>query len=290
MAWRRSNSVVNKQLKGIQMRTDCVQRAWVVTQAMVLAGVATASGQTYGYPGPPPGTAPGQPYVYPVPPPPPGAYPAPPMAYPAPPGPGLWYLPPPDAGPYLTLDAGPTYYQDGQLNTFGGPATGTVRYSVGASADVGIGYAFNKYVAAGLDLGLNTTTIDSIPGYYLSDAQFYNLPFLANVTFSWPLAHGRVTPFIGGGAGGSDSVFNPGSMSDLNFNNTVSGEADSVVFAWEAYAGLRFNLTPNLAFGVEYKYFGTGAPTFSYPPAPNFDVGFSGVQTHSILANFELSF
>jgi opacity protein-like surface antigen len=243
------------------------------------------------------GTASAQAYVYPVPPPPPPAYPPalaypPPSAYPPPPAPAYLYALPPDAGPYASLDAGPTFYQNGELKNFDGPASGSVHYAVGASADVSFGYAFNRYVAAGVELGLNTTTIDSIPGYTLSDAQFYNLPFLVNLTFSYPIPHTFITPFIGGGLGGSDSVFNPAGMSDNNFNSNVAGEADDVVFAWEAYAGLRFQLNPAMSLGIGYKYFGTGNPNFSYPtyPPPDITVGFRGVETHSILATFTWRF
>ena len=247
----------------------------IATIAVSVSGLCAASAQQY---------------VYPVPPPPP---PPPPPAYPASPAPVFVYVLPPDAGPYANFDAGPTIYQNGALKSFGSPASGSVHYNVGGSGDASIGYAFNRYVAVGFEFGVNTTTINSISGYVLNDAQIYNLPFLANITFTYPIPHSLVTPYIGAGAGGSDSVFDPSSMSDVNFRNTVTGEEDDVVFAWEVYAGLRFQLTPNMSLGIGYKYFGTGDPNFSYPsypPAPNFNVGFRGVETHSILASFNMRF
>jgi opacity protein-like surface antigen len=202
------------------------------------------------------------------------------------------YLFPEGAGPYAQVDAGPSFYQSGELKTFGGPASGSVHYRVGGMADAQVGYAFNQYVATGFEFGVNGTTIDSIPNYSLSDARFYNVPFLANVTFSYPIPHTILTPYIGGGAGGSDSVFNPGTMqSDTPPNyNYVTGSEDDVVFAWEAYAGLRFQLAQNMTLGIGYKYFATGNPDFSYPPSPNFNVGFRGVETHSITVTFNVSF
>ncbi len=198
------------------------------------------------------------------------------------------YIFPEGAGPYVSVEAGPTFYQNGELKTFGGPASGSVHYRVGGMTDASIGYAFNQYVAAGVQFGVSGTTIDSIPNYSLRDAQFYNVPFLANVTFSYPIPHTFLTPYIGGGAGGSDSVFNPDNMTDgVNY---VTGSEDDVVFAWEAYAGLRFQLSPNMSLGIGYKYFATGNPNFSYPPSPNFNVGFRGVETHSIMASFTVTF
>jgi OmpA-OmpF porin, OOP family len=199
------------------------------------------------------------------------------------------YVFPEGAGPYAQVEAGPTFYQNGELKAFGGPASGSVHYRVGGMTDASIGYAFNKYVATGFEFGVYGTTIDSIPNYNLSDAQIYNLPFLANVTFSYPIPHTFLTPYIGVGAGGSDSVFNPGTMRN-QAGDYVTGSENDVVFAWEAFAGLRFQLSPNMSLGVGYKYFGTGNPDFSYPPSPNFDVGFRGVETHSVVASFNVRF
>jgi opacity protein-like surface antigen len=246
-----------------------MNKSSIATFVVSLAGAGTTFAQAYAYP-----------------------VPAPPPAYPPPSGPAYVYLLPTGAGPYASLDAGPTFYQEGKLKNFGGPASGNIHYDLGESADISFGYAFNRYVAAGFEFGFNTTTINSIPGYTLSDAQLYNLPFLANVTFSYPIPHSLITPYVGGGVGGSDSVFNPSSMSDNNFNNTVIGEEDDAVFAWEAYAGLRFQLSPYVTLGIGYKYFATGNPNFSYPtyPPPNINVGFRGVETHSILATFTWRF
>lgn len=254
-----------------------MNKALITTMIVSVAGVGSASAQAYVYPAPVP----------------------PPAAYPAPPPPAYLYVLPLEAGPYVNFDAGPTLYQNGELKNFGGPGGGpvssSVHYRAGGSGDVSFGYAFNRYVAAGLEFGINATTIDTISGFTLSDAEFYNIPFLANVTFSYPIPHSLVTPYIGGGAGGSDSVFDPSNMSqnDLADNNpykSISGREDDVVFAWEAYAGLRFQLNPYMTLGIGYKYFGTGNPSFGYPPAPDLNVGFRGVETHSILATFNWRF
>jgi opacity protein-like surface antigen len=262
----------------------------IITTVMVsMAGVGAALAQSQ--PAVPVQTPPPVQYVAPAP-----YYGAPPPYYaapaPYPPPAPYGYFFPPDAGPYFRAEAGPTIYQNGELKTFGGPASGSVHYRVGAMTDADFGYAFNKYIEAGIELGFNGTTIDSIPGYSLRNAQYYNVPFLANVTFSYPIPHTFLTPYIGGGAGGSDAIFDPDQMSNGSGPGSVAvyGSENDVVFAWEAYAGLRFQFTPNMSLGLGYKYFATGDPNFSYPPSPNFNVGFRGVETHSIMASFTLSF
>jgi opacity protein-like surface antigen len=195
---------------------------------------------------------------------------------------------PEGAGPYAWIEAGPTFYQNGQLRTFGVPTSEPVHYRVGGSGDVDFGYAFDKYVAAGIELGINGTRIDNISGYDLHGADLYNIPFLANVTLSYPIPHTFLTPYIGGGAGGADSILDSRHISD-GFTE-VRGAENDVVFAWEAYAGLRFQFRRNMSLGIGYKYFGTGNPNFGYPPSPRFNVGFKGVETHSIVASFTVSF
>ena len=97
-----------------------------------------------------------------------------------------------------------------------------------------------------------------------------------------------MTPYIGAGVGGANSVFDTDSFTDGS--TIVSGSESDVVFAWQAFAGLRFQLNSRMSFGIGYKYFATGNPTFSYPPSPNFDVGFQGVRTHSVLFTFQMNF
>lgn len=199
-----------------------------------------------------------------------------------------YYYFPEGAGPYFRLEAGPSFFRDGTVKTFGGPASGRVEYNTGGMMNLGFGYAFNQYVAAGLEVGLNGAKIDNAQGYFSDNSRIYNLPFMANVTLSCPLPRTIVTPYVGVGVGGSDAIFDTDGFSDGV--DTVVGTEDDVVFAWQAYAGLRFQLSRHVSLGVGYKYFATGDPTFSYPPSPRFDVSFKGVQTHSVLASLQVDF
>jgi opacity protein-like surface antigen len=199
-----------------------------------------------------------------------------------------YYVLPEGAGPYLRAEAGPSFFQDGHVRTFGGPASGRVEYQVGGFAGAAFGYAFNNYIATDFELGFNAAKIDNVQGYISDNSRIYNMPFMGNLILTCPIPHSNVTPYIGAGAGGANVVFDTDRFSDGV--TSVFGSEDDVVFAWQAFAGLRFQLTPRIALDVGYKYFNTGDPNFSYPPSPNFDVGFKGVQTHSILASLHVSF
>ncbi len=197
---------------------------------------------------------------------------------------------PEGAGPYFRAGFGPSFFQNGQLTCFGGPASARVEYSPGFASDVAVGYAFNQYLATDFELGIIGAEINSVnaPGFYSNNAYLYSFPFLANVIVSYPIPNSIVTPYIGVGVGGANDVFDVSSFG--NGSTTVYGNEDDTVFAWQAFAGLRFQLNPRISLGIGYKYFATGNPTFSYPPSPNFNVGFDGIRTSSVLFTFQMSF
>ncbi|HUE36810.1 MAG TPA: outer membrane beta-barrel protein, partial [Candidatus Acidoferrum sp.] len=125
-------------------------------------------------------------------------------------------------------------------------------------------------------------------GYQSNHSTIANVPILANATLSLPIPHTDIVPYIGGGAGGAVSVFDGHTFNDGT--DFVQGEESDTVFAYQAFAGVRFTLGPNVSVGVGYKYFATADPTFSYPPSPNLNVRFSGIQSHSVLFTLQVNF
>ncbi|HEY1662138.1 MAG TPA: outer membrane beta-barrel protein [Verrucomicrobiae bacterium] len=204
-----------------------------------------------------------------------------------PPGAEMYVLPP-DAGLYFRAGVGPSFYQDGRLNNFGGPVSSPVHYETGLAVDAAVGWAFNRYLSADFQTGAQGTRIDNVPGYTQFHSDVDDIPFMGNVTLSYPIPHTFLVPYIGAGAGGADTFFDAHGFTDGA--TTVHGEENDVVFAWQAFAGLRFQLAPDMSLGFGYKYFATGNTSYSYPPSPNFNVGFDGVSTHSVMCTFEWRF
>jgi opacity protein-like surface antigen len=206
-----------------------------------------------------------------------------------------YYYYPEGAGPYLRSGIGPAFFENGRISNFGGPANGTVNYQTGVSADVAIGYAFNKYLATDLELGFVGAKIQSAQDYYSDNSYLYEAPFMANFILSCPIPQTLLVPYIGAGVGGSAATFDTDNFSDAPAKNTtVVGRESDVVFAYQAFAGLRFNLNPTMSVGIGYKYFATEGPTFTYPSGyyggPDFQMGFDGVHTHSVQFTFQWSF
>jgi opacity protein-like surface antigen len=199
------------------------------------------------------------------------------------------YYPPGGAGPCFRFGIGPSFFENGQLTRFGGPTSSGVEYCTGLASEVAFGYAFNRYVATDFEFGFVDADIKHVQaqGFFSQNSYIYNLPFLANVTLSYPIPRSIVVPYIGVGAGGSVVGFDTDGFG--NNTDAVYGAEDDVVFAWQAFAGLRFKLKPWMSLGIGYKYFATDDPSFSYPP-DNFTVGFKGAKTHSVLFTFEWRF
>jgi len=197
-----------------------------------------------------------------------------------------------DASPYTRFELGPTFLQDGEITKFTGfPNGNNISYDVGFAFDAAIGYAFNKWVSVEGEFGWNGATMNHVQGIQESDTLLYNAPFLANVVLQYPIKRTRLIPYLGGGVGGSVSVFD----TDLFSNGAVSivGSDAQVVFAYQAFAGLRVEINEQMSAGIGYKYFATSDPTFSFDSAfggPNLDLGISGARTHMVLFSFNLRF
>jgi opacity protein-like surface antigen len=200
---------------------------------------------------------------------------------------------PSGAGPYFRVGLGPSFFEDGRLTQFGGPANSKVEFNTGFAGDAAIGYAFNQYIAADFEVGGVGAEIKSVPGFYTRHTYLDNVSYLANVTLSCPIPRTIVVPYIGVGAGGSTTVFDTDGFGN-NFV-TVFGNDTDTVFAWQARAGLRFRLNSQMSLGVGYKYFATEDSSFGYGPGfpgggPNLPISFDGVRTHSVMVTFQMNF
>ena len=199
-----------------------------------------------------------------------------------------YYFVPEDAGPYIRAGIGPSFFQDGRLKQFGGPVDSYVRYDTGLAADFALGYAFDQFFSLDFETGYIGAQINSVSGHTSHNSTLSNVPLLVNAAVSLPIPRSNVVPYFGFGVGDAVSVFDTDEFSD-GATEVLGRESDSV-FALQAFAGVRFKLGPRTSLGVGYKYFATGDPTFSYPPSPNFDVGFRGVRTHSVLLTLQFGF
>ncbi len=199
-----------------------------------------------------------------------------------------YYSLPEGAGPIFRVGVGPSFFQNGRLTQYGTSVSSPVDYDTGLAFDAAFGWAFNRYVALDFETGYIGAEINNVPGYISDNSRFYNVPFLVNATFSLPIPRTNIIPYVGAGVGGADVVFDTDQFGPSSADY-VSGSENDVVFAGQLFAGVRFQLTRHLALDLGYKYFATDNPTFTYPP-DNFNVGFRGARTHSVLFGLTLDF
>jgi opacity protein-like surface antigen len=92
------------------------------------------------------------------------------------------------------------------------------------------------------------------------------------------------------GAGGSATIFDTDSFS--NGAITLFGDDSDVVFAYQAFAGVRFDLNERMSLGIRYKYFATEDSSYRFDSSfgPPVRLGIEGVRTHLVTVSFNLKF
>lgn len=195
---------------------------------------------------------------------------------------------------YVGANLGGTVTEDTSVKEFFGPISATkVKFDPGVHAGVVGGYQLTDWFSVEGETGVYANGINSITGASFNNGEYLeNVPLLANVRFQLPM-HGRcpVTPYIGGGLGGDVSIIDFENHIDLNGVEGRGSDAD-MVFAYQAFAGLRYAITDHIGIGVEYHYFVTTGPTWSFN---SFDtetdhIRFGGTVTHAASIAFDFRF
>jgi OOP family OmpA-OmpF porin len=98
--------------------------------------------------------------------------------------------------------------------------------------------------------------------------------------FGWP-----VTPHLGVGIGAVDLI------DTLKYRTGRGGPLNASSNDWElgyqGIAGIRYNVSPNVALDLDYRYLATTDASFSLPVAGHYH---SGYETHNILASLTYRF
>jgi opacity protein-like surface antigen len=138
-------------------------------------------------------------------------------------------------------------------------------FQPGIRFDLEPGYNVTNWFRAGLETSFIYNQIHSISNdgtmIYngadnLGNGGFYQVPVLANVTFTYP-SEGPIRGYLGGGIGGAWDILQAssdprGAYTSYHWN-----------FVWEVTAGFTYNVMPGLDLDIAYKLLST--------PNPNFD-------------------
>src|ERR1051325_9184540 len=161
-----------------------------------------------------------------------------------------------------------------------------VEFGPGGGYTIGAHFPMTDWFAFEAETALLANGIHSMSGASRTDAIFYNVPFFGSIRLQ-PPGPARLNPYIGGGAGFSALAVN---IDQIDLGGTsVKGNESDIVFACQAFGGLRYQINPQMGVGVEYRYVHANAPSWE---AENIfgEMRFGAIDSHMITAVFELRF
>jgi len=186
----------------------------------------------------------------------------------------------PGTGPdglYIRGEAGWSHMNDMAGYTTGGSSYTSDQYE-GYLVGGALGWKFDQLrVELGLDFsnsGIETIDLNNKTNY-VNSGEVHNTAGMVN--FLWDMRTGTfIVPYIGIGVGASDV-----SLNNVVLNGKLQSNSSDLVFAYQPMAGVNFQLTNQLALGVQYRYFATVDPSFNY--APGGKLGLKN-ESHNVLA------
>ncbi|MBC8002751.1 MAG: outer membrane beta-barrel protein, partial [Opitutaceae bacterium] len=117
-----------------------------------------------------------------------------------------------------------------------------------------------------------------------------HVPFIFNVVFRCDRTNSNWLPYIGAGAGCDASIINLDHTITPVPGVTVDGTDVSMVFAWQAFAGVRYRIDPNMSIGAGYKYYQAQGGSWDVQYSGSNSIQFGQARVHGILVEFNMKF
>ena len=146
-------------------------------------------------------------------------------------------------------------------NAFSAPIAGSATYDDGYVGALQGGYAFNNGVSLELEGAMRYNDVDHIRGYHgaFSRGSMRDYAVMANVLYDLPMpALGMpdfpFQPYVGAGVGMADYVPYHIRSDAMPYPAEIGGP-DKWGLAYQAIAGVRYNLMENVDLSLEYRFF-----------------------------------
>ncbi|HWN93864.1 MAG TPA: outer membrane beta-barrel protein [Methylomirabilota bacterium] len=204
---------------------------------------------------------------------------------------GLFALPEPgrSQGFYLDASAGVSLAENVDLDQFLVRTPGMrMKLDPGGRLSVAAGYNFSDYFGVQIETGSIINNIESITGRGNVDALLMHTPLLVNAVLRYDKADCKWVPYLGAGAGGDVSVIVFDEVTAPN-GAVVDGAGSAVVFAWQAFAGVRYKITERISVGAGYKFFWADSPSWDVEDTSG-DIEGGKALVHSVVASFNFRF
>jgi len=193
---------------------------------------------------------------------------------------------------YFKADIGGNWTQDADLREFfGEPLTAgaKVKFDPGLRLGFTTGFRVTEWFSPEVETGIMASEIKSISGSSSSDAWFYNVPLMFNIRLQPPHMY-TVVPYVGIGTGVS---FPSIDVDRISIGNTsiFDGSDSDAVWAYQAFAGLRFKINENMGISVEYRYFHADSAQWEADFATGSEkFRFGQTETHCVSLAFDFRF
>jgi opacity protein-like surface antigen len=167
----------------------------------------------------------------------------------------------------------------------------------GLTMSFGLTYHATPWLRIGPEFVMNMNTVDDIGDLDPHQTTtLFQMPMMLNAIFE-PTLDSPFRPFIGAGAGGSLSVLN----SSIYYRDYWyyyeydAGSDTDFVFAWQAFAGLRWQMNERFALGLQYRYVWTDQQEWDFTRIgrwydEEFPIATDSYGTHCITLLFSASF
>lgn len=204
-------------------------------------------------------------------------------------------------GFYLNANAGVALAQDVDLDRFIVSTPGAkLKLDPGPQFSVAGGYHFNSWLAVQAETGFMVNRVDNLNNdgddYYDFDDDDYDdddsylshMPLLIDVVVRYDRPDCKWVPYAGVGAGGDVSVLSLDHVRAPD-GSTVDGTSSEFVFAWQAFAGLRYKFHRNMSIGGGYKFYSANGATWDVDNTAG-EIKTGTAQVHSLVVDFTWTF
>ena len=189
-----------------------------------------------------------------------------------------------DGKSYFGVDVGLTLNSSTQLEQFNNtPVDETIKFKTGSRFGLTGGYMINDNFAVEVETGFSATSVSSIGGDSPDSGEevsIYQIPLLANVIWRIPTGM-KLKPYVGLGAGMATSI-----LDIKGINGLTDGNDSTIVPAFQALAGIRYDFTDRLALVAGYKYLYTGSPEWD----GGVQFKFGALKSHQINVGLNFTF
>jgi len=188
-------------------------------------------------------------------------------------------------GFYVDANAGAAFPESIKINYFLVPTPGAkLKFNTGPQFGVAAGYHFNEYVGAQIESGFIYNSAENLGG---SGTSLSHVPMLFDVVLRYDQPNCKWLPYLGAGAGGDVSTLSLDHVSNPT-GGTLNNTETSIVFAWQAFAGLRFKFSPTMSIGAGYKYYSADGGNWDVQhPGGRIDFGTARVNAVSVDFSFK---